>query len=42
MNRVKAMGMTEEDCMICKAFFMFMMTPLVTLVLVGAAMAMTS
>jgi positive regulator of sigma E activity len=42
MNRVKAMGMVEEDRMIFKAFFMFMMTPLVTLILVGATLAMTS
>lgn len=42
MKTVKAMGMVEEDCMICKAFFMFMFSPLVLLVLVGAGLAMTA
>lgn len=42
MNNVRAIQMKQQDAMIIKAFFTFMMTPLVTLVLVGAGLAMTS
>jgi len=42
MNNVKAIQMKQQDVMILKAFLTFMMTPLVTLVLVGAGLAMTS
>jgi len=42
MKTVKAMGMTQEDYMISKAFFTFMLSPLVLLVLVGASLALTA
>ncbi|MGB5261471.1 MAG: hypothetical protein WBO34_13265 [Gammaproteobacteria bacterium] len=42
MTTVKALGMTAEDSMICKAFFMFMFTPLVVLVLAGAGLAIAA
>jgi hypothetical protein len=42
MKNVRSIQMKRQDAMILKAFFTFMMTPLVTLVVVGAGLAMTS
>lgn len=39
MKPVKAMGMTADDYMIFKAFFTFMLSPLILLVAIAAGMA---
>ena len=42
METTKTLRMTEEDCLICKAFLTFMFTPLVLLTLVGASLALSA
>ena len=42
MKPAKAIAMNEQDLMITKAFFAFMFSPLVLLMLVGASMAISS
>jgi hypothetical protein len=42
MNTAKAMRMSEEDSMITKAFFTFMFSPLVVLLIAGAGLAIAA
>jgi hypothetical protein len=42
MKEIKAMRMNAEDCFTCRIFLGFMATPLLLLLVAGAAQAMTA